>query len=131
MWGAALQVVLLLDSELTGLPLEALPVLQTSCACVSRATSLHTLRKAMRLPPAAELELVQQAAGAGQETAAAAAAASAAAAAAAVAFSPPPTFDLAHMTYIVDARCEGSTAEQASGACGAREGDDCERASDL
>lgn len=41
--------------------------------------------------------------------------AAAAAVAAAIATSPPPTFDLAHTTYIVDARCEGSMAEQASG----------------
>eukprot|EP00983_Pelagomonas_calceolata_P104901 1159075-Pelagomonas_calceolata.AAC.1 len=121
---AILCVVLLLDNELTGLPFEGIPALQNHCAAVSRATSLHTLRVAMQLPSSAELEQVQQqavaaaaaaAGGTPEGGSAAAAAAAAAASAGAVATCAPPTFDLTHMTYIVDARCEGSMAEQASG----------------
>uniref|UniRef100_A0A7S3QYI0 Uncharacterized protein n=1 Tax=Dunaliella tertiolecta TaxID=3047 RepID=A0A7S3QYI0_DUNTE len=120
------KVVLLLDNELTGLPFEGIPALQNHCAAVSRATSLHTLRVAMQLPSSAELEQVQQqavaaaaaaAGGTPEGGSAAAAAAAAAASAGAVATCAPPTFDLTHMTYIVDARCEGSMAEQASGPC--------------
>jgi len=56
--------VLLLDRELTRLPLEGLSVFQSSCTSMSRATSLHTLRESMQLPAATELEQIQLAAAA-------------------------------------------------------------------
>lgn len=110
-------MVLLLDRELSKLPMEALPVLRNNCTAVSRARSLHALRKFMDLPPAAELEQIQQAAAiaAGGIGTPEGINAAAAAVASAIANSPPPTFDLAKTTYIVDARCEGSQPEHTAG----------------
>ena len=105
-WLTCLQVVLLLDHELMALPFEGLPLLRSTCAAVSRTTSLHALRVSMQRSPAAgELGAPSLEASTSTGTEGAAGCALAA----------PPSFELSRATYIVDARCEGSMAEQASG----------------